>query len=329
MDQHSLPTLSICLKQRLPLSDIVAQIEADLLLLLEESQLTLLQTLQDILPYNPYYVKRFLGKYISLLEVTGSVCEELYELYCDSGVLNANELAPTAQDLLEYVIGPHGLLVKVFETPKVISGAGTTGLRTWEAALFLLNFLNRVDCSIDMRGKRIVELGAGTGLVALALLKNYSRHRFSGLIVTDGNTSLLSNFKENMDLNTLDFKAEIRIDQLIWGSSHNHISETEQISPPFLPKADIALGADVTYDALVVPLLCETISTFLVQGTQLVLIAATIRNTDTIQVWEEQLSSYFKWRIAETLLSPHSSRLRCWFKKGTPEIRIYEISSVL
>lgn len=328
-----------CLKMRIPVLDFVDQIQGDELLQSEETQHQVLQTLNFILNHNPFYVKRFLGEYMRVLEREGELDEGIYELYCDPRILGAVENPATKEDFLEYNVG-EDLTIQIRETPRVISGAGTTGLRTWEAALYLLDYLNRGQSPVSLKGKKIVELGAGTGLVSLSLMKNHSKHQFSSVVVTDGNTSLLPTFQETVKLNSLNINAEVKTEQLIWGSDSFASSNSESVNEAasealsdessrilFLPKADIVLGADVTYDALVVPLLCETIEEFFGQGTKMVLIAATIRNLDTISAWEKELRQRFNWSVIEKLQDPHLSEILCYFRKGTPEIRIYQILS--
>lgn len=318
MPQLALGLLLACLKLRVPITDFADQLATTEELQSEHAQSQVLQTLLEIIPHNPYYVKRFLSNYIRVLEALGTTDEGLYELYCEGSILNAQELAATQADLLEYAVG-NGRLVKIRETPRIISGAGTTGLRTWEAALYLVDYLNRQAGTIHLTNKHILELGAGTGLVSLALLANREHYSFSSITVTDGNTSLLATFGETMLLNSLDKPPWLRVEQLVWGSN----TEEEH---GFMPKADVVLGADVTYDALVVPLLCETIAGFFAHGTSLVLIAATIRNLDTIGVWEKELASRFEWTVDERQADPHNNNDAFWFNKGTPEIRIYKIS---
>lgn len=307
-----------CLKLRIPTSDFIDQVSANDVLRTDHSQSQVLLTLQRIVPHNPFYVKRFLSQYIKILEASETIDEGLYELYCEGTILNAQELPPTQPDLLEYNVGDD-VLVTIRETPRVISGAGTTGLRTWEAALYLLDYLTRRRSEVDLFEKNIVELGAGTGLVSLALLANREVLRFSSITVTDGNTALLTTFGETMLLNSLDNVSRVKVEQLVWGSKTG-----EELV--YLPKADVVLGADVTYDALVVPLLCETIDGFFALGTSLVLIAATIRNLDTIAVWEQELTARFLWKVSEKQENPYKDNTAYWFSKGTPEIRIYEIT---
>lgn len=297
-----------CLRQRIPASDFLDHNTS--LILNENVQVKICNDLVDIAKLNPYYVKLFLGHYIRLLERSGAVAEAIYELYCDSIILNAKELPPTATDILHYVVQSNGATVAIQESPKLLSGSGTTGLRTWEAAVYLLYYL----CERDLvHGKLVVELGSGTGLVSLALIDKVSE-----ITLTDGDSELVGNLRINFDLNGI--KGDVPAKQLLWGTTNREGSDFLQ-DPP---SAQVVVAADVTYDSRIVPELCETISDFLDNGTEYALVAATVRNPATNKVWESGLLR-FLWSIVERCENPHLTEMKCWFKNGTPEIRIYKI----
>ena len=44
---------------------------------------------------------------------------------------------------------------------------GSEAVVVWDAALVLAHFLEHNRSSLDLRGKRVLELGAGTGIVGL------------------------------------------------------------------------------------------------------------------------------------------------------------------
>ena len=69
------------------------------------------------------------------------------------------------QDIITYAIKP-GIRPKIPETPRLIAH-GTTGHRTWEASLYLCQYLFRQKWLPQL--KNILEIGAGTGLVSTAL----------------------------------------------------------------------------------------------------------------------------------------------------------------
>lgn len=306
--------LQACLYLRIPPADFMAHDCSPLLD--EEIQAKIARDLVDIAATNSYYVRLFLARYVRLLELKSAVIDELYELYCEPGILSAQELPPTAADVLTYSVDSEGAFVAIRETPRIISGAGTTGLRTWEAALFLLNYLNNSPTFRHfLKDKRVLELGTGTGLVSLALLNDYTRHQFKSITLTDGDSALLEKLPETFKLNKILSELQVDVRQLIWGEEENNIENV-----------DVLVAADVTYDSLVVPQLCITLARFFTGGATVAYVAATIRNEATIEVWESELNSRFHWNVCEALAIPHQSNLKCWFRQGTPEIRVYEIT---
>lgn len=132
----------------------------------------------------------------------------------------------------------HDLLVPsvtILEARSVISGQGTTGLRTWEAALHLGKYLALHGENL-IKGKNILELGAGTGLVSLFTAKYLEP---SYVAVTDGDEAVVDSINTNLYLNGLE--ASKRISSLVyrWGRM---LSETQfAIEEPF----DVVLGADI------------------------------------------------------------------------------------
>lgn len=100
--------------------------------------------------------------------------------------------------------------ITVLENHSVISVAGNTGQRTWEAALHLAAFLVseesiRIEAnnatnfvSAHIRGKHILELGAGTGLVSI-LCSKYLGARV--VQATDGEESVVDAMRTNFFLN--------------------------------------------------------------------------------------------------------------------------------
>lgn len=321
-----------CLNQRVPVYDFLNPSNDVSAIFSDEVQHELIPHLLTLTKINPYYVKTFLKKYIQTIELANNeVAEEIYELYCDQGILNAVEKPPTEMDAILYPVGgfrsdqePKNGLVVIEETPKIISGNGTTGLRTWEAALYLANFLN--SNNVDLANKRICELGTGTGLVGLALAKYYHQEvsPIKKIIFTDGDASLIDTLATTLQINGLAVDDTILTQQLLWGTT-NPDQDDFMLRPP---AADCLIAADVTYDSSILPLLCSTINDFFTNGTKLALIAATVRNTDTISDWEKELQIWFggNYSIIEKTENPALIDSICWFKSNTPEIRIYKIT---
>ncbi|KAM9939347.1 hypothetical protein OXX80_001173 [Metschnikowia pulcherrima] len=314
--------LQACLYSRIPPLDFMAHDCSSILD--EETQEKVAGDLMGIAETNCYYVRLFLAQYVRMLEKNSAVIDSLYELYCEPRILGAQELPATSEDLLRYAIDSSGAYVTIKETPRVISGAGTTGLRTWEAALFLSNYFNKMgDTRRIFDAKNVLELGTGTGLVSLALLHNYRFHNFRSITLTDGDSALLEKLPETLRLNQLPPEVPVHVRQLIWGEDDIHENETaDETSSDCV---DVIVAADVTYDASVVPQLCDTLARHFRKGATVAYVAATIRNSNTIEVWEQQLLERFSWTVCADEKNPHESDLRCWFRKGTPEIRVYEI----
>lgn len=290
----------------------------------EPIQEQLFHILHPIASTNGYYVRLFLAEYIKLLENANvSIIDDIYELYCSPDILSASPLPPTALDTLNYVVDSHGSTVKITETPKIISGSGTTGLRTWEAALYILTFLNEDSPNRpDLTGKTVVELGSGTGLVSLALLKNHSTHLFEKIVLTDGDSAVVENLAATVGHNHIGDVPVVETQPLWWGTTDPRDEDNFIQNPPF---GHVVVAADVTYDGLVVPLLISTMGDFFNNGAYVAFVAATVRSSDTIEVWERVLLENFVWSICSYSKDPHSEATVGWYRQGTPEIRIYEI----
>lgn len=320
-------TLRRYLLQRVPVDQIGYFLAGEANLLASSSQDKVLSLLSKIAHENAFYVKCFLKIYISLIERRNeTVADELYELYCSQEILGAVERGPTDYDTITYSISDKNTensMVIIEENPRLISSQGTTGFRTWEAALFLSSYLMK--SPHDLKNKTICDLGTGTGLVGLAVSKSYHQEvsNVKEVIFTDGNSLLLERLNYTLLLNNRKQGARTRSQQLLWGSTNP--KHEDFVSPP--PFADCVLAADVTYDSSILPQLASTILDFLDQGTSLCLIAATIRNTETISNWEKELNklSGVEWCIEYSSVHPTEENFTCWFHPSTPEIRIYKI----
>lgn len=261
------------------------------------------KTLQSVLPHNPFYVKKVIGKLIQDAENEGEAPEMLYEMYCWPQVLEAKELNPTDIDTVAYKVGSAQIWIQ--ETPRLISGMGTTGLRTWEASLFLSEYLVHEACWAN---KNVLELGCGTGLVGISLLKN---KLCKTVIFTDGDVGVVEKMSNILSYNGVNGQAQ----RLLWGESD-------------VPFVDILVAADVTYDISVLPSLRGTLECAFLKGCKQILIAATVRNEDTILAWEQELTKYFRWNIIASKNHSGSINLQCWYPPETPDIKIYSIESI-
>ncbi|KAF2144053.1 uncharacterized protein K452DRAFT_152083 [Aplosporella prunicola CBS 121167] len=129
--------------------------------------------------------------------------------------------------------------VTLLESRSVISSSGTTGLRTWEAALHLGAYLATDAGSALVRGKRILELGAGTGLLSILCTKHLQALHATA---TDGDEGVVDAIKSNVFLNGLDRFASTDSIVLRWGANLNGSFYDDETTEG---QYDVVLGADV------------------------------------------------------------------------------------
>lgn len=127
--------------------------------------------------------------------------------------------------------------LRLLENRSVISGAGTTGLRTWEAALHLASYLLSPQSVASVKGKRVIELGAGTGLLSILCASHLGAAQ---TIATDGDEGVVNALRENAAFNDVNGAMDIGV--LWWGRALKGSWIFEQ-DPPVT--CDLVLGADV------------------------------------------------------------------------------------
>ncbi|QLQ79965.1 hypothetical protein HG537_0C06140 [Torulaspora globosa] len=276
---------------------------------------------------NPFYAKTVVKTLIDNLDMfneeeTGAritvfpandvwLSEWLYEKYV--ALLGVGQPAPTTKDVIQYRIGPD-VKVKIEETPYLISAAGTTGFRTWEAALYLAFYLTSQNCNLVAERSRVLELGAGTGLVSAALCLKYA-DRLDKVYVTDGDSQLTTQLARNFQLNEID-TSKVHFQRLWW----NDDAVPNDI--------DLVVAADVTYDSTVIPHLCQCIQQCLSNPTcKACLVSATVRNEETIAAFEKCITSLgLHCRIVSDTQSGDDSGLDSLIARPLlSSIRIYQI----
>ena len=133
--------------------------------------------------------------------------------------------------------------VTLLEARSVISASGTTGLRTWEAALVLGSYLSSTDGRQIVRGKTILELGAGTGMLSILCAKYLD---VTGVTATDGDEGVVDAIKTNAFLNGLDpdqpDNTILQSAVLRWGWPINKSTFQEDYG---MEIPDVLLGADL------------------------------------------------------------------------------------
>lgn len=137
----------------------------------------------------------------------------------------------------------HERTVTLLESRSVISSSGTTGLRTWEAALLLGSFLASERGQTAITGKNVLELGAGTGMLSILCAKHLG---VASIAATDGDEAVVEAIKTNFSLNGLDTDdaggCSVRTAALQWGRSIDASTLSEDYG---MKVPDVVLGADV------------------------------------------------------------------------------------
>eukprot|EP00931_Biecheleriopsis_adriatica_P089776 TRINITY_DN63858_c0_g1_i1.p1 TRINITY_DN63858_c0_g1~~TRINITY_DN63858_c0_g1_i1.p1 ORF type:complete len:437 (-),score=91.99 TRINITY_DN63858_c0_g1_i1:86-1396(-) len=111
---------------------------------------------------------------------------------------------------------------------------GTGGV-VWEAAIVLADYVGRNAEAFSWKGKRVLELGAGTGLVAIALALEGA-----DVCATDGNPRVLEGLNANVD-GVRPFSGAVRTDVFDWNSEAD--LRKIQAQGPW----DAIVGSDLVY----------------------------------------------------------------------------------
>ena len=171
--------------------------------------------------------------------------------------------------------------ITVLEARNLVAAYGTTGLRTWEAALHLGNYLCR-NQDVLVRGQSILELGAGTGYVSLLCAKHLGA---THVIATDGSDDVVASLSTNFYLNGLQDSIVIEGKELKWGQA---LVGGEYPAWNAGRTIDLVLGADLTYDGSGIPALVSTFGDlFELYPTMKIIYTATIRNPTTFEKFLE------------------------------------------
>ncbi|QPG77064.1 hypothetical protein FOA43_004462 [Brettanomyces nanus] len=318
-----------------------------------ESQQKILSVIVKIAHTNGYYAQRVVKLILERLEASQEkdsvILDGLYEELCE--LMSEKPMDPTETDILEYTIEADNeetdkdKVIRIRESPRLLLGMGTTGLRTWDASLFLSQYLVEVLRSktpelagvrMNFVNRSVIELGCGTGFVGICLYKLF-RDQLKQMIFTDGDTRLIDRISTNFALNDMSIDAkDLKVCKLWWGEDDFPNTEINTI-----------VAADVTYDGSVIPDLVETLNEAMSQDNgkygrvDTAYIAATVRNSSTMAIWTEYLEmgkkdQIWEWEVIESSRNPNkvttdlsagdNSWKSVWYPIGVSEIRIYKLS---
>lgn len=127
----------------------------------------------------------------------------------------------------------------IFEARSLLASSGTTGLRTWEAALLLGTYLFSSAGNYIVQKKNIIELGAGTGFLSILCAKHLGAKY---VLATDGSGAVVNDLESNIFLNGLGGAEIINAGILNWG----HMLNDEILKGGDENRSyDLIVGADV------------------------------------------------------------------------------------
>ncbi|XP_076839376.1 protein-lysine N-methyltransferase EEF2KMT [Brachyhypopomus gauderio] len=229
-------------------------------------------------PPSVKYRRLFLSELIKRHELNAS--EPLDELYDALGdVIGAEEDALCYKTYLL----PSGEAVSIEENVAVIS-EGTTGLVTWEAALYLAEWaLEHPDI---FTGRTVLELGSGAGLTGIVVCRTCKPTKY---VFSDCHRAVLERLKNNVALNGLtrpdSTGVSVLTQELDWESAQK--DQLGRIG------ADTIIAADVVYDpdiiGCLVRLLAELLTCKGQQSRPEAYISSTVRNPGTYSCFKNEL----------------------------------------
>ena len=163
--------------------------------------------------------------------------------------------APTKpQDQFEIVHGDITLSLKGITGVRYPHLLNSTGLTLWKGSKSLAEYLSVHDDLIV--NKKVLELGAGTGICGLMAHKLEAEH----VIITDGDTDTLRNIRENINLNVKQDDSSIQCQQLLWGANVEAFRQKWSADDQGF---DIVMGGDIVYAQRSLEPLFETVVSLL------------------------------------------------------------------
>ncbi|TMS15555.1 Protein-lysine N-methyltransferase EEF2KMT [Larimichthys crocea] len=219
-------------------------------------------------PPSVRFRRLFLSELIKRQEAAG--CDPLDELY--DALAEVVGAADTTECYKSYIL-PGGDAVSLLENVAQIS-EGTTGLVTWEAALYLAEWA--LDHRHTFTGRTVLELGSGVGLTGVTICRSCRLNRF---VFSDCHPSVLQKLRNNIQLNGLTDQTSpaVSVEEMDWTAATEE--QLKRIG------ADTIIAADVVYDPDVVGSLVKLLSRILKSAQVLpeVFICSTIRKPGDLQ----------------------------------------------
>ncbi|KAK5108765.1 hypothetical protein LTR62_007825 [Meristemomyces frigidus] len=204
--------------------------------------------------------------------------------------------------------------VTLLERRYLISGSQTTGFRTWEAALHLGSYLMTPAGRTLVRGKSVLELGAGTGFLSILCAKHLQAKHVTS---TDGDEGVVESLRENLFLNELDDEEKVLTSILRWGRAIKGTWTEEDCEAwPY----DVVVGADITYDKRAISALIATLRMLFEMRPQLeVIISGAVRKAETFETFRYAcLHSQFVLEEVDFQPKPMREQIALFYATAVP-----------
>ncbi|XP_043554442.1 EEF1A lysine methyltransferase 3-like [Chiloscyllium plagiosum] len=144
--------------------------------------------------------------------------------------------------------------------------------------------------NINFSGKKVIELGSGTGIVGiLATL-------LGGDVTITDKPEVLKQIETNAQVNVPSAcRHRLQIRPLTWGEDHTN----------FPADYDFVLGSDIVYSSVTYPALMETFRYFTSQGATIYLSSELRKRNGSPSFHDESLPQYFNCQIVDRLENKH------------------------
>lgn len=253
------------------------------------------------------YQIAFLKQCISILEADSvDIRDEFYETLVS--LQEKQSTCPQKWVYRHYPIPRTKDIISVKEAPQIISD-GTTGLSCWQAGIFLADWMTQN--SIKFTGKRLMELGSGTGATGLIVSRSCQPEE---LILSDCHENVLRLLRENVELNAC--QETVRVIDLNWDDA----SELDNLNVD----PEVILAADVVYDDTIFRPLIDLILALLRRNKSMqIYLAATVRNEETLTAFLK-LAREDGLTIEQVVTSANVENILNWDDRT--EIRLFLLS---
>lgn len=137
--------------------------------------------------------------------------------------------------------------VQLRDVPLENHDYGSVGAQTWGGACVLADIIAECPHEFVWENIRVLELGAGTGLVSLVLAK-LLQSTSAEIVATDFYPSVLTNLESNVSLN-IPSAGPVSVVAKFLDWSEVASSKDKALLPPFNKPFDLIIGADIVYEA--------------------------------------------------------------------------------